>query len=125
NPALRPLWAHEKVRALETDEIIHKDAELQRQITNLGITYELLTSHTSFVGVDETPKEQLADAQTVTQPAPLPQGATNNAVGSGQVVAAGNPVTHAPGATPEPRAMTLLILALASLLLYRDRRIAR
>jgi Ca-activated chloride channel family protein len=135
NPALRPLWAREKVRTLSDEAAIAKDTrggttddEAALAIANLGITYDLLTEYTSFVGVDETPRAVLAsaDAQTVAQPLPLPQGVTNSAVGGGggaqPVVAAGNGSTvTVTGAVPEPGTTLLLILALAAVLLHRHR----
>ncbi|WP_170156974.1 VIT and vWA domain-containing protein [Roseimicrobium gellanilyticum] len=132
NPALRPLWAREKVRTLSDEAAIAKnaresatDSEAALQIANLGVTYELLTEYTSFVGVDETPRPALAsaDAQTVQQPISLPQGVNNNAIGGGgaqPVVVAANGGTVA-GAVPEPGTTLLLILALAAVLLHRHR----
>lgn len=116
NPALRPLWARERVRALSDDEAVRPDAETTREITSLGLTYSLLTEHTSFVGVDETPKELLAAAQTVNQALPLPQGVTDMAVG-GQPA----PTIAAAGSTPEPSVMGLLIMGLSALALHRRR----
>jgi Ca-activated chloride channel family protein len=128
NPALRPLWARERVRALSDD--MQVDAQLRggsdkgeaiREMTTLGLSYDLLTPYTSFVGVDETPRELLAQAKSVNQPLPLPQGVNNNAVGAGQVVvAANNPVQI--GAAPEPGVAGLLILTAAALLLQRRRK---
>lgn len=126
NPALRPLWAREKVRTLSDEAAIAKNArqsttdnEAAQAIANLGVTYELLTEYTSFVGVDETPRTVLAsaDAQTVQQPLPLPQGVNNNAVGgdSSTVVVSGTAVA------PEPTTTLLLFLALAAVLLHRHR----
>lgn len=128
NPALRPLWAREKVRTLSDDATLttqsrgNKENEAAREIARLGVTYELLTEYTSFVGVDETPREVLAEAQTVPQPSPLPQGVSNNAVGGGSqqiVVSQSGPSTS--GAVPEPGVTGLIALAFASVLLYRHR----
>jgi Ca-activated chloride channel family protein len=127
NPALRPLWARERVRTLGDEMDVNRNvrggtdaAESVREITTLGLTYDLLTAYTSFVGVDETPRELLAQAQSVNQPLPLPQGVNNNAVGSSQVVV----TAHTPvqtGAAPEPGVTALLLLTAASLLLHRRR----
>jgi Ca-activated chloride channel family protein len=129
NPALRPLWARERVRALGDDMDVSRnlrggseDSEAVREITTLGLTYELLTPYTSFVGVDETPRELLAQAKPVQQPLPLPQGVNNNAVGGGQIVVTTNSPVHT-GAAPEPSTTGLLILAAASLLLQRRRKV--
>ena len=131
NPALRPLWAREKVRTLSDEAAIARnargsatDGEAAREIANLGVTYELLTEFTSFVGVDETPRAVLAqsDTQTVQQPLPLPQGVNNHAVGGGggqPVVVTQNPPVA--GAVPEPGTTMLLVVALAAVLLHRHR----
>ena len=119
NPALRPLWARERVRALSDDEAIRADAETTREITSLGVTYSLLTEHTSFVGVDETPHDTLADAQTVNQPLPLPQGVRNAAVG-GQPATPTVTVASA-GTTPEPGVIGLLMMGLGALCMQRRR----
>ncbi|QIF02997.1 VIT and VWA domain-containing protein [Roseimicrobium sp. ORNL1] len=135
NPALRPLWAREKVRTLADEGAIASnqrgggtDDEAAKEIANLGVTYELLTEYTSFVGVDETPRAVLAsaDAQTVQQPLPLPQGVGNGAVGGGggqPVVIAANGGTVT-GAVPEPATTLLLFLALAAVLFHRHRELS-
>jgi Ca-activated chloride channel family protein len=135
NPALRPLWAREKVRTLSDEGAIasntragRTDDEAAKEIANLGVTYELLTEYTSFVGVDETPRAVLAsaDAQTVQQPLPLPQGVGNGAVGGGggqPVVIAANGGTVT-GAVPEPTTTLLLFLALAAVLFHRHRELS-
>ena len=81
NPALRPLWARERVRTLSDKRMFESrmrdsegNDETKREITTLGITYGLLTEFTSFVGVDETPREVLEKLRLVNQPLPLPQG---------------------------------------------------
>ena len=139
NPALRPLWAREKVRSLSDEVLVARntrgaaeDGEAVKEITTLGVTYELLTEYTSFVGVDETPRPVLADAQgqsqTVNQPSPLPQGVTNQAVGGGgqqPVVVAANGVSVNTGAVPEPGTTGLLVLALTAVILHRHRETRR
>jgi Ca-activated chloride channel family protein len=113
NPALRTLWARERVCTLSDYNQLGSSSEIIREITTLGLTYELLTDYTSFVAVDETPRPQhppLAVAQTVIQPLPLPQGVANAAVGGGTV-----------GTTPEPGGILLVAVAAAALLLGRRR----
>ena len=134
NPALRPLWARERVRTLSDDAAVTRqerggarDGEAAREIASLGVTYELLTDYTSFVGVDETPRPGLADATTVKQPIPLPQGVSNDAVGGGggqQIVVTGGQGPKA-GAVPEPGKTGLMMLALAAVLLYRHRELKK
>jgi hypothetical protein len=52
-----------------------------KEVTNLGLIYNLLTAYTSFVAIDT--QIRLKDGQTVTvkQPLPLPQGVSDYAVG--------------------------------------------
>ncbi len=50
------------------------------EITGLGIKYNLLTAYTSFVAIDAQPRRQGADAVTVKQPLPLPQGVSDSAL---------------------------------------------
>lgn len=129
NPALPVLWAREKVRSLSDDSMVPNrssagDAdELRQQITTLGLTYQLLTEHTSFVAVDHTPREVLAKLRTVNQPLPLPKGVSANALGSGQQIVSVSGV-GAGGSAPEPGGIALLLLTALSLLLHRHRQAA-
>ncbi|WP_424313743.1 VIT and vWA domain-containing protein [Haloferula sp.] len=129
NPALRPLWAREKVRTLADDAKLQShmrgsnaNDETRQEITNLGLTYGLLTEYTSFVGVDQTPREVLAKLKTVSQPLPLPKGVSNHAVGHGQVTVShsgGSPGST--GAAPEPSVMGLLLITAMGLMFHRHR----
>ncbi|WP_353567285.1 VIT and vWA domain-containing protein [Haloferula sargassicola] len=121
NPALRTLWAREKVRTLADDALVagRGKEEINREITTLGLTYSLLTEHTSFVAVDETPREVVDKLKKVTQPLPLPKGVGEQALGTGQVVSGGG--GSAVGAAPEPGVVSLLLLTAAGLLLHRHR----
>ncbi|NJD06161.1 MAG: VWA domain-containing protein, partial [Methylococcaceae bacterium] len=99
--ALRYLWARSRLAELADYEKVHPDSELAREITTLGLSYNLLTSHTSFLAVDTVVRNtDPAAAATVKQPLPLPAGVGDLAVG--------NPV---PG-SPEPE--TWLLFGAAS-----------
>ncbi len=113
HPALATLWARERVRTLSDYHQVGSTSELKQEITSLGLTYQLLTEFTSFVAVDETPRPLLADARTVTQPLPLPQGVSVHAVGSGGGTA---------GTVPEPGGFLLVMIALIAVLGGRLRR---
>jgi len=115
NPALKTLWARERIRRLSDDAQLAPNnggAGEQREITTLGLTYHLLTEYTSFVAVDETPRPAFAAAQTVVQPLPLPQGVPDTAV-------AANGTT---GITPEPGGFLLVTVAALLVLAGRGRR---
>jgi len=116
NPALRLLWARHRIAALGDDRALGgEEKETKRAITNLGLTYGLLTEFTSFVAVDETPRDVEPDvAKTVKQPLPLPHGVTNQAIGGG----GGGRVRT----TPEPGAPLMILIGLLTLLFARQRR---
>ena len=129
NPALRPLWARERVRVLADNSMVGSsgrrggvDEESKREITSLGLTYGLLTDFTSFVAVDETPREVLEKLRSVQQPLPLPQGVGNSALGGGQVsVGVSGSASGLTGAAPEPGAIGLILVTAVGLLLRRHR----
>jgi Ca-activated chloride channel family protein len=84
NAALRYLWARRKLAELADYEKVRPDAELAREITTIGLTYNLLTSHTSFIAVDQVVRNaNPVQSETVKQPLPLPAGVSNQAVGGG------------------------------------------
>lgn len=112
NPALRPLWAKDRVRTLNYELQITPDVKTIKMVTDLGVRYALLTPYTSFVGVDEAPKEVLAQTQS-----------GNQSAGAGQpvVVVSSSSKGGTPGAVPEPGVTGLILLAAASLLMNRQR----
>ena len=54
-------------------------------MTQLGLTYNLLTAYTSFVAIDTEVRLVDGQAVTVKQPLPLPEGVSDYAVGRGSV----------------------------------------
>jgi Ca-activated chloride channel family protein len=116
NPGLRYLWARHRIAALGDDRAFGGDQRETRQaITNLGLTYNLLTEFTAFVAVDEVPREFMEnEAKTVKQPLSLPQGVSNTAIGGG-----GGAKVHT---TPEPAAPLMLLIGVLTLLFARYRR---
>lgn len=82
NRALRYLWARSKIGELSdygSDQVT--DARV-REITDLGLKYNLLTPYTSFIAIREKIVNPNAPAQDVDQPLPLPAEVGNMAVGS-------------------------------------------
>lgn len=119
NPALRPLWAREQVRELaDYAGLNHQEKNRTRQqVTALGLKYDLLTEHTSFLAVDQTPRPASTQPlASVTQPLPLPHGVSDSAASPAAISITGNA-----GSTPEPGVTTLLMLSLAALWLQRRR----
>ncbi|MBW2102757.1 MAG: VWA domain-containing protein [Deltaproteobacteria bacterium] len=81
NAALRYLWARYRIGVLSDYARVKRDGEIVREVTSLGLTYNLMTAYTSFVAVDSEIRVTGEKATTVNQPLPLPQGVSNLAVG--------------------------------------------
>jgi Ca-activated chloride channel family protein len=99
--ALRLLWARRRVQQLSDEEALVGGSAKRDAITALGLQHSLLTNYTSFIAVDHVVRHLDADSRaTVHQPAPLPQGVSNHAIGA------------AVPSTPEPTAWLALAVAL-------------
>lgn len=94
NPALRYLWARHRIAVLGDYNSLRPDDKRTREITSLGLEYNLLTAYTSFVAVDSQVRNSEGGPVTVRQPLPLPQGVSNYAVGQAQLAYA--PSAYAP-----------------------------
>ena len=81
NRALRYLWARSRIAELSDYGSKEVDEDRIRQITSLGLKYNLLTQYTSFIAVREMVSNTQGPAKDVDQPLPLPQGVTDMAVG--------------------------------------------
>ena len=103
NAALRYLWARTRISRLSDYGSGPEDAGVVEQIVSLGLSYSLLTKHTSFIAVIEKVRNTDVPARDVDQPLPLPQGVSDLAVGRG----------YAAGAEPE----VWIVLVAASLML--------
>ena len=80
NEALKYVWAREKIMMLDDYKIVERTDRIKKEVTNLGLKYNLMTAYTSFVAIDHerVNKEGL---ETVKQPLPLPANVSNSAVG--------------------------------------------
>ncbi|MEP2776669.1 MAG: VIT domain-containing protein [Luteolibacter sp.] len=105
NPALRPLWARKKVRALADYAQLTNQPAIIEKVTEIGLKYELLTPYTSFVAIDEKPRESDTPSLAVTQALPLPSGVSSGAGGS----------------VPEPDTLLLVALVVIATSLLRIR----
>jgi Ca-activated chloride channel family protein len=114
NSAIRYLWARSRIARLSDFNIGEENPENRLEVTSLGLTYNLLTPHTSFIAVIETVRNKEGQAKDVDQPLPLPLHVSNLAVGGY-------------GKGPEPEMALLIIMALLVLLLntLHKRRSAR
>lgn len=83
NSALRYLWARHRIALLADYNRLRPEDERVREVTNLGLSYNLLTAYTSFVAIDSQIRLKDGQAVTVKQPLPLPQGVSDYAVGKG------------------------------------------
>ncbi|SFU72451.1 Ca-activated chloride channel family protein [Polaromonas sp. YR568] len=111
--ALRYLWARHRIAGLSDQESLEGGDAHRQRITELGLQYNLLTQYTSFLAVDQVVRNtQPADAATVNQPSPMPQGVSNLAIGA-----------EVPG-TPEPATWgaVIVLLSVLALLARRERR---
>jgi Ca-activated chloride channel homolog len=81
NSALRYLWARSRIAQLSDYNGIQPDQDRERQITDLGLNYHLLTAYTSFVAIDTEVRRKDGEVTTVKQPLPLPEGVSDYAVG--------------------------------------------
>jgi Ca-activated chloride channel family protein len=98
NDALRFLWARERIQRLSDYQRFSRgeDAGKIKEITDLGLRYNLMTAYTSFVAVDKV-KRGDGTVETVKQPLPLPQGVSDLAVGGGGSYRAGLMAKAGPG----------------------------
>lgn len=109
NGALVRLWARSQIARLAdaTGTDVHRD-----EVLALGLKYSLLTPYTSFVAVDKVVRTNVL-GQEVVQPAPMPKGVSDLAVGE--------PTTddgYGEGTEPE----LLLLLPAGVLMALRARR---
>jgi Ca-activated chloride channel family protein len=111
--ALRHLWARQRIAALSDQEALDGGITQKAAITNLGLTYGLLTQYTSFIAVDKIVRNSNpAQSVNVDQPSPLPEGVSELALGA-----------EVPS-TPEPGALLalLVVMGIVGATLWANRR---
>ncbi|MEM8954704.1 MAG: VWA domain-containing protein, partial [Verrucomicrobiota bacterium] len=117
--ALPYLWARSRVATLSDYIQLDRTDEDVAEVTNLGLTYHLLTPFTSFVAVDEVVRREVEEGyQVAKQPSPLPKGVSNSAVGGAAVAAGGGMLV---ATTPEPGGVGMVLVAVMLLLGVRRR----
>ncbi len=94
NTALKYLWARHRITILSDYNKLRKDDQRVKEVTELGLNYNLLTAYTSFVAVDNEVRNKDGNLTTVKQPLPLPEGVSNYAVGRGYGNYPPSPVMH-------------------------------
>lgn len=80
--ALKYLWARYKLKLIADYHGVDPSDSLKKEITELGLKYNLLTEYTSFVAVDYEVRNNGDSLITVKQPLPLPEGVSDYAVGN-------------------------------------------
>ncbi len=68
NSALRYLWARHRVTLLSDYNKLRSDDKRIKEVTGLGLTYNILTAYTSFVAIDTEVRNVDGKPTTVTQP---------------------------------------------------------
>lgn len=86
NEALRYLWARHRITLLSDYNKLRNDDKRVKEVTDLGLNYNLLTAYTSFIAVDTEIRNKGGESTTVQQPLPLPQGVSDYAVGGGPMM---------------------------------------
>ena len=82
-PALRHLWARQRIAMLSDQEALDGGNAQKDAITALGLQYSLLTQYTSFIAVDHVVRNpNPALSTTVKQPSPMPAGVSNLVIGA-------------------------------------------
>jgi Ca-activated chloride channel family protein len=81
NPALKYLWARERIRLLADINKLEASDKRVKEVTQLGLDYNLLTDYTSFIAIDSLKRTDGKNRTTVNQPLPLPEGVSDLAVG--------------------------------------------
>src|SRR5215216_133421 len=111
NSALRYLWARSRIAELSdygSSDVTEQDV---KEITGLGLKYNLLTQYTSFIAVREVVTNPTGSADDVKQPLPLPLHVSELAVGGAEV-----------GSEPELVWLVTGSLLLATIMILRRKR---
>jgi Ca-activated chloride channel family protein len=104
---LRYLWARHKITLLSDFNRLRHDDRRTREVTELGLKYNLLTAYTSFVAVDTEVRNKNGAPATIKQPLPLPQGVSDYAVGGARKMARSTPAGSVSALAPAQAADAL------------------
>ncbi len=84
NSAIRYLWARERIKMLDyytaTDDGNKKLAANKKEITELGLKYNLMTEYTSFIAIDNEKTVKNGNSTTINQPVPLPENVSESSI---------------------------------------------
>jgi Ca-activated chloride channel family protein len=83
--AMATVWARQKVQELMDAMVkLGQTAALVEEVTQVGLTFRLMTQWTSFVAVEENVVNPAGQPQTVVQPVELPEGVSYKGVFGGE-----------------------------------------
>jgi Ca-activated chloride channel family protein len=112
NSALKYLWARARIAELSDYGASELSDDRVKEITGLGLKYNLLTRYTSFIAVREVVTNTTGQADNVKQPLPLPLHVSELAIGDGTEV----------GSEPELIWLIVGSLLLVTILILRRQR---
>lgn len=75
------LWARKRVERLTDYGLGGENPEVKEEVTQIGLTYHMMTPYTSFIAVLDTVRNPGEESTDVDQPLPLPLNVSNLAVG--------------------------------------------
>lgn len=75
------LWARKRMERLTDYGSYDCNPEVQEEVTQLGLSYSMITPYTSFIAVLDTVRNPDGESTDVDQPLPLPLEVSNLAVG--------------------------------------------
>jgi len=81
NSAIRYLWARKRIQMLDDYNNLLFDDKKVKEVTELGLKYNLMTAYTSFIAIDELTVNDNGNVRTVKQTLPLPENVSNSAIG--------------------------------------------
>lgn len=80
--SLGPLWARRQIRHIWNRELGKETANGRAEITQIGLTHQLVTRYTSFIAVEENAPEQVAGSLRTQDVRPvMPEGMTEEGLG--------------------------------------------
>lgn len=111
NSALRYLWARQKIMMLSDYEKLDRvsDKKVVKEITQLGLDYNLLTDYTSFIAIDSEQRVEQVKEANAQKDKDNPALAANS---SKPAYSTGSSNSSSNGAVPEPHEWALIVLLL-------------
>lgn len=83
NDAICYLWARTRLERLMDYGYSKDDPDVKDEVTQIGLTYSIMTPYTSFIAVIDEIRNPDMESTDVNQPLPLPLKVSNLAVGGG------------------------------------------